>query len=84
MTDIPGRQQLSGHLVRDYQHLIASLDAYRRSQRHTKADVARRIPIDRASVSRWLSGQNEPYGGRLVELVHAAGYDLALVPREEA
>jgi transcriptional regulator with XRE-family HTH domain len=71
-------------IVRDYQHLIASLDAYRRSQRDTKADVARRIPIDRASVSRWLSGQNEPYVDRLVELVQAAGYDLALVRRGEA
>lgn len=77
----PGRQQLSGYVMRDYEHLIATLCASRDSQRLTNADVGRRIPIDRASVSRWLTGRSTPYGTRLVELIGALGYELALVPR---
>jgi transcriptional regulator with XRE-family HTH domain len=70
--------------ARDYEHLISMLCAERDRQHLTNADVARRIPIDRASVSRWLTGQGSPRGHRLVELTAALGYDLALISREDA
>ena len=84
MAGVSTTQQLSGHLVRDYDHLIATLVARRNSQGLNNAEVAQRIPIDRASVSRWLCGVNEPLAGRLVDLVHALGCDLAVIPREDA
>ncbi len=80
----PGRQQLSGYVMRDYEHLIATLCAARDRQGLTNADVARRIGIDRASVSRWLTGVSVPLGTRLIQLVDAIGLDHALIPREES
>jgi hypothetical protein len=80
---VDGPQQLTGYVVRDYEHLIAALAASRESQRLTFAEVARRIGrCYLQQVFNWLNGGSECRARRLFDLADALGYDLALIPRD--
>jgi transcriptional regulator with XRE-family HTH domain len=70
--------------VSDYDQLIATLRQAWISQGVSQAALAARIGCDRGEVARWLACRVQPAGRRLVQLADALGYDLALVPREDA
>jgi len=79
-----GPQPLAGYVMRDYEQLTSTLYRSRESQRLTLAEVAARIGCHLQAVSVLLRGDQEARGRRLFDLVHAVGYDLALIPREDA
>ena len=41
-------------------------------------------PVKQTQVSSWERGRSNPSVGNLIRLANALGYDLALVPREDA
>lgn len=86
MSDLkPGRQQLSGYVIRDYEQLVATLARSRETQNITFAEVAHRMGRTYLQqVFNWLNGGSECRARRLFALADALGYDLALIPREEA
>lgn len=79
-----GRQQLSGYVVRDYEHMMATLAAARESQQVTFAEVARRAGCYLQQVFNWFSGGAECRARRLFALAAALGYDVALIPRDKS
>jgi transcriptional regulator with XRE-family HTH domain len=79
------REQLSGYRMRDYDQLIAALAASREAQHMTMRKLAEQAHYaGHASVSYVLRGEFDASGRRLFDLAFALGYDLALVPREDA
>lgn len=82
MTDVPGRQQLHGYLLRDYDDLIATLREAAKSQGIGMAKLARRLGVTAGTVARCLAGRacSPDVPARLAD---ALGYDLALIPRED-
>jgi transcriptional regulator with XRE-family HTH domain len=80
----PDRELLWGWRMRDYDHLCSALYASRLRQALTLAEVAERLGGHLQHVSRSLRGDDEMRGRRLFALADALGYDLALVPREDA
>ena len=83
MSDTPGRQQLSGYVMRDYDQAIATLRRSWISQGLTQQEIADRIGGARHRISTTLSGESEAPSRRLFALADALGYDLALIPRED-
>lgn len=80
----PGRQQLTGYVLRDYDDAIARLREARLAKRITQVEVAARIGHTvHVDISRWLSGARTATGPSLFDLAYALGYDLALIPRED-
>lgn len=84
MSTKPGRQQLSGYVMASYNHAIATLGAARESQGISQNALGRRAGWAPATVSNALTGEHEVRGSRLFELADALGYDLALIPTEDA
>jgi len=81
---MPGRQQLTGYVVRDYEHMMAAFAASRESQHLTYDEIARRMGrCYLQQVFTWLNGAAECRARRLFALADALGYDLALIPRED-
>jgi transcriptional regulator with XRE-family HTH domain len=80
----PDRQHLTGYVMRDYDNLIATLAASRESQGVSVREIARRMHGSTTYMYDVLHGRKQLGGSRVVALADALGYDLALVPREEA
>jgi transcriptional regulator with XRE-family HTH domain len=80
---IPGPKPRA-YRLRDYHHALRTLDAIRDDRDATYADIAAVIGAGRGEVGAWLRGTRMPGGRRLVEIAAALGYDLALIPREDA
>lgn len=78
----PGPEHLRGYRMRDYDDLIARLGASRESQGLTLGQLAAKAGHSREQVSNWLRGNHWPWGPNLIDLIQAAGYDLALIPRD--
>jgi transcriptional regulator with XRE-family HTH domain len=72
------------YVLRDNEHAMAALDIIRVDRGMTLHDVGSAVTATRQQVAGWLRCQTVPASERLFELAHALGYDLALVPREEA
>jgi transcriptional regulator with XRE-family HTH domain len=83
VTDIPGRQQLTGYRLRDPDHLVAALRQAQISRGPTLARVADQLGCARSTVSGLLAGNHTAAIDRWVDLADALGYDLALIPRED-
>jgi hypothetical protein len=82
---VTDREQLTGHRLRNYEEAIAILAASREAQGIAFAEVARRIGrCYLQQVWTWLNGGAECRARRLFALADALGYDLALIPREDA
>lgn len=82
---IPGRQHLTGYRLRDYEDFIAKLARSRESQQLTYAEMARRVGrCYLQQIFSWLAGAQECRARRMFALADALGYDLALVPKEDA
>lgn len=80
-----GREQLRGWRLRDYDQLIAKLARSRESQGISQARLAAEAHYGSdVGVHYVLSGKRDAPGRRLFDLADALGYDLALVPREDA
>lgn len=67
-----------------YDDLIVTLERARDDQGLSIEALANRMDRHYTQIWRWLRGGAHPVGPNLVELAHALGYDLALVPREDA
>lgn len=78
----PGREQLSGYVMRDYEQALTVLRHARTSGNITIDLIGYRIFVDRPNVSRWLSGKMQPAARRFFELADALGFDVALIPKE--
>lgn len=50
----------------------------------TQAQLARTTGIDQPSISRWRHGYTIPNATNLAKLVAGVGWQLAVVPREDA
>ncbi|GAB1642554.1 helix-turn-helix domain-containing protein [Krasilnikovia sp. MM14-A1259] len=61
-----------------------SLGDLRRMLRTVQSDLAARAGFDQSLVSKWERGHSVPTVDSLIRTAHALGYDLALVPREDA
>jgi len=80
---VPGRQHLTGHRLRDYDHAIALLCESRLSQGLSQDQVAERVGLSQTAVGRILDGIGGRTLWRLFAIADALGYDLALIPRED-
>lgn len=78
-----GPQQLTGYRLRDYDELLATLRRAWIDQRLRQADTAAYVDCTRSQIANILRGRSETPGRRLLDLIHAHGYDLALIPRED-
>ncbi|MET0426261.1 MAG: helix-turn-helix transcriptional regulator [Actinoplanes sp.] len=84
LSEKPGRQRLSGFVMRDYEQLVATLALSRETQGVTFAEMARRMGrCYLQQVFNWLNGGSECRARRLFALADALGYDLALIPRDD-
>jgi len=84
MTDIPGRQQLTGYRLRDPDHLVAALRQAQISRGPTLQRIAEQVGCARSTASGLLNGNHTEMLARWFDLADALGYDLALIPQEEA
>lgn len=84
MSDKPGRQQLSGYVMRDYDHAITTLGQALDNRGLSQRELARHTRLHQPQISMWLLGKSQPLAGNLFALADALGYDLALIPREDA
>lgn len=81
---VPGRQHLTGYRLRGYNDLIARLGASRRSQRISLRQLAERTDCSAATLSENLRGLHRMDALTALQAADALGYDLALIPREDA
>jgi DNA-binding XRE family transcriptional regulator len=81
---VPGRQHLTGYRLRDYDHFIATLCESRRDRDITQDQIAAHMGLSQATVGRILDGDGGRTLWRAFALANALGYDLALIPREDA
>jgi transcriptional regulator with XRE-family HTH domain len=84
MSDTPGRQQLSGHIARDYDQAAAVLRQRWLTHGPTHYVLARRLGCTRNVIGDWLTGRSGHGARRFFALANALGYDVALIPREGA
>jgi transcriptional regulator with XRE-family HTH domain len=84
MSDKPGRQQLTGYVLRDYGHAIAVLGRARESRGVTIAQLAAHVGTTAQTLSWNLRGKHRMDAHNLLAAFDALGYDLALIPREDA
>lgn len=80
----PGRQHLSGYQLTGYEDAIAKLRRSWIASGLSHREVAERIGCGRVDAQRWLAGTVEARSRALFALADALGYDLALIPREDA
>jgi transcriptional regulator with XRE-family HTH domain len=73
----------TGYLVAGYDDLVTGLTEKRIEKGLTMEEIARRTGWSAATVSRVLAGVRQAPGRKLFDLLHALGYDLALIPRED-
>jgi transcriptional regulator with XRE-family HTH domain len=71
-------------IIRDASQLASVLYRRRLERGQTLANLAARIGCTVQRVSLWLRGNQVPQADGLVKLADALGYDLALIPREDA
>jgi len=83
MSDQPGRQQLHGYVMRDYDETIATLAAARKSQGVSLRQLATRTDCAPGTLSENLRGLHRMDALTLLQVADALGYDLALIPRED-
>jgi transcriptional regulator with XRE-family HTH domain len=87
MTD-PGPEHLgavpfAGYLMRDYEHLVATLAASRDSQGISLRALAEHTGCGPATLSENLRGIHRMDALTAVQVAQALGYDLALIPRKD-
>ncbi len=80
---LDGPQQLTGYRLRDYDDLIATLRSSWLSQGLTQDAIARHMDCSRSVAKKWLAREAGHGARRLLDLVDALGYDLALIPRKD-
>jgi transcriptional regulator with XRE-family HTH domain len=81
---VPGRQHLTGYRLRNYDHAIAVIDRARESRGLSINQLAGRVGLSGQSMSWNLRGKHRMDGRNLLAAFDALGYDLALIPREDA
>jgi Helix-turn-helix len=69
-------------IVRDSAHAVSVLYQARLDQDIPVTELAEWLGCGHPQVIRWLRGQRDPLMSNFLKLVHALGYDLALIPRE--
>ncbi|GAA2696443.1 helix-turn-helix domain-containing protein [Actinoplanes palleronii] len=79
-----GQEPKRVYRLRDYDHAIAALNANRESRQISISKLAATVKAGRTEVSLWLLGKRKPAAQRLFDLAGALGYDLALIPKEDA
>lgn len=86
MTTSPNHpnRSLVGYVMRDYGHTIDTLRNSRESQGVSVRKAAADAGTSGASLSEWERGLHVAQAPALFDLAHALGYDLALIPREDA
>ena len=72
------------YVVAGYEQLMAHLAHAREDQGLTFAEIGQRSGCHLQQVHNWINGGSECRARRLFKLAHALGYDLALIPREDA
>jgi transcriptional regulator with XRE-family HTH domain len=70
--------------MHNYDQVINTLAAARQSQGVSLRQLAERTDCARATLAENLRGRHRMDALTLLQAAHALGYDLALVPREEA
>jgi transcriptional regulator with XRE-family HTH domain len=70
--------------LRSYDDAMKTMNAIRADRDITYADIAAKLDVTRQEVAKWLTGGRAPAARRLPEIAATLGFDLALVPREEA
>ena len=79
-----GRQQLTGYRLRDYDDAVATLGRSLEAQGITQTELGERLGRHRQQISPWILGDVEMRSRALFAVADALGYDLALIPREDA
>jgi transcriptional regulator with XRE-family HTH domain len=81
----PQRQHLPpGYRITTYPQLVTLLNNTRTDHAITTRDLAHLTGLSQAGLAQNLRGQHHLGGGRLLRVVDALGFDLALIPREDA
>lgn len=72
------------YVLRDHKHAMSTLNLVRDERGVSFPRMAAVVGATRQQVGEWLRCWTMPASHRLFEMAHALGYDLALVPREDA
>jgi transcriptional regulator with XRE-family HTH domain len=70
--------------TRDYEHTMRTLDSIRADQDVTYVALAEKIGVGARELSEWLRCKRMTNARRVNQIAAGLGYDLALVPREDA
>lgn len=70
--------------ITDASQIPAALNDLRRMQMLTQRALAADAGFRPPQISSWLAGRYMPDPRSLIRLANALGYDLALIPREDA
>lgn len=70
--------------LKDYEHALRTMNGIRRNRDITHAQIAEALGASRQEVAKWLRGVRRASAHRMPQIAKALGYDLALVPREDA
>lgn len=81
MTGIPRERP---YRLRDNEHAMTTLDFIRVERRMTFRQLGAVVTATRQQVAEWLRGDHLPASERLFQMANALGYDLALIPKEDA
>lgn len=71
-------------IIRNPREIGEALRHRRQERGHTLLGAAVRIGTRRVRVSEWEMGHRTPNAATLIRYANALGYDLALIPREDA
>ncbi len=69
-------------IVQRHDALGAALHYARTRRGLQQGDIAVKVRVGRPDLSKWEHGKTMPSVRQLFALVHALGYDVALIPRE--
>lgn len=72
------------YLLRDYEQFMAHLAHAREDNGLSQTDLAKMLGITFGAIAHWEHGRRAVPGRQLFALANALGYDLALIPREDA
>jgi hypothetical protein len=72
------------YVLRDYEQFMAHFAHAREDQDLTWAEIGQRAGCYLQQAHNWINGGAECRARRLFALADALGYDLALIPREDA
>ena len=84
MTSSPPTTPVGAIRITDPRQIASILGDLRILTRLTTRALAAEAHANQGQIATWLNGDRCPNSDSLIRLANAMGYDLALIPREDA